>query len=145
MRVPGADAETMIKHHQAPVPGMVFSDGHNTIRRCVNRRAVIGSYVNARVKRTFTVERIKPFAEAVRDMSHHWPDRWRIRGIGKIHYWHQLHAAGRDSNDCRVPLEKGVLLNGSVEGVFRSDLAVGRIEGRGVIAEHAVRHGHFGG
>ena len=59
MRIPGADAETMIEHHQAPIAGVVFRDGHDAVRRRVNRRAVIGRHVNAGVECAFTAERIQ--------------------------------------------------------------------------------------
>src|ERR1700683_5431722 len=99
MRIPCADAETVVEHHQTAIAGVVFSDGYDAIRSCVNRRAVIGGHINASVKRPLTVKWIQPLSEAIRDVPHHRPDRWSVRGVGKIHHWHELHAARGDGNN----------------------------------------------
>ena len=58
MRVPSRDAETVIDDNQAAVASVIFYDGHNAVRGGVNRCAVVRSYVNTRVKRSFTTEGI---------------------------------------------------------------------------------------
>jgi hypothetical protein len=145
MSVPGGDAEAVVNHNQATVARMVFRDSHNPIRRCVYRRTIIGGHINARVERAFTAEWIQPFSEAVRDVSQYGPNRWRVRGVGEAHRRHQAQATGGNGNDRRVPFQERVLFDGAVEGIFRSNFAVGAIERRRVISEHAVSHSYFGG
>src|SRR5215813_6757495 len=78
MRVPGRQTEAMINDNQASIPGMVFHDGYDAIRCCVNWRAVIGCNINAGVERAFPAEWIKPLTKAVGDMSQDRPNRWRV-------------------------------------------------------------------
>ena len=52
----------MVKHNQAAVAGMVLSDRHDAVRRGVNRRAVIRRYIDTRMERTLTAERIEPLS-----------------------------------------------------------------------------------
>src|SRR5882724_3369737 len=109
VRIPGGDTEAVIDYNQAAVTGVVFDDGNDAVGGGVNRCAVVGSNVNAGVERTFTAEGIEPFAEAVRDMTKHRPNRGRIGRIGKAERWKQAQATCGDGDSGGILLEKGIL------------------------------------
>src|SRR5216684_2423200 len=75
MCVPGGDSETMIDDHQAAVACMVLRDGDDSIRRGMNRSAVIRRHIYACVECTLTAEWIQALAEAIRNVPHDRPDR----------------------------------------------------------------------
>ncbi len=93
MRVPGGDAKPVIDDHDASIAGVIFRADHYAIRGRVYWRSVIRRHIDACVERAFTAERVKPLAEAVRDMSEHWPNRWCIGGIGETERRHQTQSA----------------------------------------------------
>src|SRR5207249_9961042 len=78
MRVPRSNAKPMVDHYQATVARVSLSDRNHAVRRSMNRRAIIRSYVHASVERTLTAERVEALAEAIRNVSHDRPNRGRI-------------------------------------------------------------------
>src|SRR5260370_42545179 len=97
------------------------------------------------MKRAFPTKRVQALAKAIRNMTKYRPNRGGVTGIGKAERWHQPQPSGRNS-DCRsVLLQERVLLDRTVESVFRSDRVIRDIESRWVITQHAVGHGNLGG
>src|SRR6266516_1197069 len=91
-----------------------------------------------------TAERTKALAEASRDVAHDRPDRRRVTGIGKTHGGQQMESAAGDSNHRGIALQEGVLLDRAVERVLRVNRIIALVESGGMVAQHAVGHGHFG-
>src|SRR5260370_32587182 len=55
-----------------------------------------------------------------------------------------MESAAGDGNHRGVALQEGVLLDRAVEGVLCIDGIIALVESGGMIAQHAVGHGHFG-
>src|SRR6266446_3493135 len=122
---------------------MVFRDGDDSIRGCVNGGAIVRSHVHAGVKCAFTAERIQALAEAIGNVAHHRPNRWRVGGVRKAHRGEQMEPAAGDGNYCGVALQEGVLLDGAVKSILGIYGAVGLVESCRMVTEHAVRHSYF--
>src|SRR6266852_6084216 len=133
MGVPRCNSETMIDNHQAAIAGMVFRNGNDSIRRRVNRSAIIRRHVYAGMKRAFTAEWVQALAEAVGNVSHHRPDRWGVRGIRKTHRGEQMQPAAGDGDHCSITLQEGVLLDGAVKSILSVGWIIALIECRRVI------------
>src|SRR6266403_569296 len=118
VRVPGGDSESMIDNHQAAVASMVPCDGDDSIRSGGNRSAIVRSHIHSGVKRAFTAERVQALAEAIGNVTHHRPDRRRVRGVGKAHRGEQMEPAAGDGNHCGIALQESVLLDGTIESIL---------------------------
>src|SRR6266436_4856654 len=75
VRVPGGDSESMIDNHQPSVTGMVLRDGDDSIRSSMNRSAIVRSHIHSGVECAFAAERVQALTEAIRNVTHHRPDR----------------------------------------------------------------------
>ena len=83
-------------------------------------RTVICANIHARMKRTFTGERVDALAKTIRDVAEYRPNRRGVTGIRKGARGHQAKSARGNSDCCSVALEEGILLEGAVKGVFGS-------------------------
>jgi hypothetical protein len=64
----------MIDYNQAPVAGALVHNRNHAVCRRVNRVAVMGRNIHARVERAFATERIQPFAEVPGDLADNRPE-----------------------------------------------------------------------
>src|SRR6267154_6412301 len=135
----------MIDHYQAAVARMVFSNGDNSIGGGMHRGAIIRGHIDAGMKGALSAKRIEAFPKSIGNVAEHWPDGWRIAGIREAHGWHQPQAAARNGDYRGIAFQKSVLLDGAVKRILGSYRVVANIESRGMVAKHAVGHGHFGG
>src|SRR5712671_2201434 len=119
---------------------MVFANGDDSIGGGMHRGAIIRRHIDAGMKGALSAKRIEAFPKAIGDVTEHRPDGWRVAGIREAHGWHQTQAAARNGDYRGIAFQKSVLLDGAVKRVLRSDRIVADIEGRWMVAKHAVGH-----
>src|ERR1700683_272252 len=75
MAVPGSHAKAVINHNQAAISRAPVYYADDSISSGADVIAIVRRNVHARVKRTFTTERVKPLAEVTGNFTLHRPER----------------------------------------------------------------------